>query len=88
MTILQTKDGHVDITDDLLAQNEKKYVRFTDILHKDQKLEGKITEIIFGSEKLHVKMKEGATSGLKGSQLKSSKQSMRNQDEEAQYRTF
>ena len=88
MTILQTKDGHVDITNDLLADNEKKYVRFTDILHKDQKLEGKITEIVHTPEKLHVKMKKSSKSSLKGGQLKSSKQSMRNQDEEAYYETF
>ena len=69
MTILQTKDGHVDITNDLLLwgtdeqEADRATDRFTDRLFKDQKRQGKVSNIIFGSEKLHVQLSTSNSEG-------------------------
>lgn len=57
MTILQTKDGHLDIFNDLLSiKNELE--RFTDEIVGLPLISGKkLSEVVFGAEKIHVEFK-------------------------------
>lgn len=54
MTVLQTREGHLDIMGDLLVDESELPDRFTDKLATQQRIQGQIKEVVFGAEKVHV----------------------------------
>ena len=57
MTVLQTKDGHIDIVGDLLSEENEMPQRFTDKIGRNFYQNGYISEMIFSAEFIHVEFK-------------------------------
>lgn len=54
MTVLQTRDGHIDIMGDLLTEGNELPVRFTDKIGRLFFQHGQISELVFGAEGIHM----------------------------------
>lgn len=61
MTVLQTRDGHLDIMGDLLSEGNELPTRFTDKIGRQYLQNMQLSEVVFGSELIHLQFRHSSS---------------------------